>query len=79
MDGDGLREVTAWLGADDAFLVIDLAANGLAGADGRIEQQKELALAAWIWRRCARFSTATRTGFSTRRIHAGASFASGAI
>jgi hypothetical protein len=47
-DDDGYDERTAWAGADDAFLVIDLAADGSAGGDGRIDQAKELAFPNWL-------------------------------
>jgi hypothetical protein len=40
-DSDDYRERTAWAGADDALLVIDL------GGDGQITQSKEVALAQW--------------------------------
>jgi hypothetical protein len=47
-DDDGYDERTAWAAADDAFLVIDLAADGAAGGDGRIDQAKELAFPNWL-------------------------------
>jgi len=47
MDGDGFIETTAWVGADDAILAIDLAADGTAGADGRITQSKEFMFTEW--------------------------------
>ncbi|WP_415158130.1 hypothetical protein [Maritalea sp.] len=47
MDGDGFIETTAWVGADDAILAIDLAADGSAGADGRITQSKEFMFTEW--------------------------------
>jgi Ca2+-binding RTX toxin-like protein len=47
-DGNGYRERTAWVGKDDGFLVIDLAANGSAGADGKIDQAKELVFTKWV-------------------------------
>ncbi len=40
-DGDGYKERTAWVGADDGMLVIDL--NG----DGQVTQSKEMALGEW--------------------------------
>ncbi|MCB8822880.1 DUF4214 domain-containing protein [Microvirga rosea] len=46
-DGDGKREKTAWASAKDGFLVIDLAADGSAGADGVIDQKKEIAFTNW--------------------------------
>ena len=47
-DGDGFRERTAWAAADDAFLVIDLNADGTRGAgDGQIDQRSELVLSDW--------------------------------
>ena len=48
LDDDGFLEQTAWIGKDDGFLVIDLAANGTRGAsDGKIAQTKELAFSDW--------------------------------
>jgi Ca2+-binding RTX toxin-like protein len=47
VDGDGYKEKTAWAGPSDGLLVIDLAANGAAGADGQINQAKEIAFAQW--------------------------------
>lgn len=46
-DGDGGRNGSAWVGPDDGFLVIDLAADGEAGGDGLIDQAKELAFSTW--------------------------------
>lgn len=48
-DEDGYREYTSWAAADDAFLVIDLDANGriYAGGDGTIDQAREVAFALW--------------------------------
>jgi hypothetical protein len=48
VDGDGMKERTAWAGRNDGFLVLDLdlAANG-AGPDGAIAQMRELSFAAW--------------------------------
>jgi Ca2+-binding RTX toxin-like protein len=47
IDGDGFRQKTAWAGSTDGFLVLDLAADGNAGADGQISQGKELAFGLW--------------------------------
>ncbi len=48
LDDDGYLERTAWVGADDGFLVIDLNADGTRGAgDGIIDQGRELAFALW--------------------------------
>lgn len=48
LDGDGYRERTTWAAPDDAFLVIDLNANGSIGnGDGKIDQAKELAFSEW--------------------------------
>jgi hypothetical protein len=47
VDGDGYREQTAWAGPNDGLLVIDLAANGGAGADGQINQAREIAFSQW--------------------------------
>ena len=46
-NGDGTRDGTAWVGPQDGFLAIDLSENGQAGADGVIDQAKELAFADW--------------------------------
>lgn len=46
-DGDGIRQQTAWVGPQDGFLTIDLAADGSAGPDGVIDQRKELAFTDW--------------------------------
>ncbi|MGX1788181.1 calcium-binding protein [Bosea sp. NPDC055332] len=46
-DGDGTRQQTAWVGPQDGFLAIDLAADGSAGPDGVIDQRKELAFTDW--------------------------------
>jgi Ca2+-binding RTX toxin-like protein len=46
-DDDGFAERTAWVSPDDAFVVIDLAADGSFGADGVIDQTNELAFANW--------------------------------
>jgi len=45
--GDGFKERTAWAGGGDAMLVIDLAANGQAGPDGKIDQAQELVFTKW--------------------------------
>lgn len=47
-DDDGIRDATAWVGASDGFLAIDLAADGGAGSDGVIDQARELAFANWV-------------------------------
>jgi Ca2+-binding RTX toxin-like protein len=48
VDGDGFQERTAWAGADDGFLVIDLNEDGSFGeGDGEINQTKELVLSHW--------------------------------
>ncbi|WP_080761354.1 DUF4214 domain-containing protein [Rhizobium rhizogenes] len=46
-NGDGARDGTAWVGPQDGFLAIDLASGGQAGADGVIDQSKELAFSEW--------------------------------
>ncbi|TAX37425.1 hypothetical protein ELI06_20210 [Rhizobium leguminosarum] len=46
-DGDGLADETAWVGPQDGFLAIDLGADGTAGADGQIDQARELAFSLW--------------------------------
>ncbi|MBY2996726.1 hypothetical protein HF263_36340 [Rhizobium leguminosarum] len=46
-DGDGLADETAWVGPQDGFLAIDLGADGTAGADGKIDQARELAFSLW--------------------------------
>ncbi|RSB75801.1 hypothetical protein EFD55_18440 [Rhizobium pisi] len=46
-DGDGLADETAWVGPQDGFLAIDLGAGGTAGADGHIDQARELAFSLW--------------------------------
>ncbi len=46
-NGDGARDGTAWVGPQDGFLAIDLGDDGQAGADGRIDQSKELAFSQW--------------------------------
>ncbi|WP_262032443.1 hypothetical protein [Microvirga sp. Mcv34] len=44
---DGVKERTAWISGQDGFLVIDLAADGTAGADGVIDQDREIAFTSW--------------------------------
>ncbi|MGO4568692.1 adhesin [Rhizobium sp. 2YAF20] len=46
-NSDGVRDGTAWVGPQDGFLAIDLGADGQAGADGKIDQPKELAFSLW--------------------------------
>jgi hypothetical protein len=46
-DGDGVADKTAWVGPQDGFLAIDLGAGGTAGADGKIDQARELAFSLW--------------------------------
>jgi len=46
-DGDGVADESAWVGPQDGFLAIDLAADGTAGPDGKINQGLELAFGAW--------------------------------
>ncbi|WP_210204449.1 adhesin, partial [Agrobacterium sp. LAD9] len=46
-ENDAGRETTAWIGPQDGFLAIDLAADGSAGPDGVINQAKELAFTLW--------------------------------
>lgn len=46
-DGDGFPDQTAWVGPKDGLLVIDLAKDGTAGPDGKIDQPKEIAFALW--------------------------------
>ncbi|MDX8355530.1 calcium-binding protein, partial [Cognatiyoonia sp. IB215182] len=49
MDADGFLENTAWASPDDAFLVIDLNADGSRGiGDGKIDQTQELVLTEWF-------------------------------
>ncbi|GFE65556.1 calcium-binding protein [Litoreibacter roseus] len=49
MDDDGFLERTSWVDKDDAFLVLDLNADGTRGqGDGVIDQTKELVLAKWL-------------------------------
>lgn len=46
-DGDGISDQSAWVGPNDGLLVIDLAADGTAGADGKIDQAREIAFSVW--------------------------------
>lgn len=46
-DSDGVADQTAWVGPSDGLLVIDLAADGSAGADGKIDQAREIAFSLW--------------------------------
>ncbi|MFS2039976.1 hypothetical protein [Agrobacterium tumefaciens] len=46
-DGDGVADQTAWVAPKDGLLVIDLAADGKAGPDGKIDQPHEIAFALW--------------------------------
>ncbi|WP_156585590.1 hypothetical protein [Ensifer sp. Root31] len=46
-DGDGIADGTGWVGPDDGWLTIDVAAEGGAGPDGLINQAKELAFTMW--------------------------------
>jgi hypothetical protein len=46
-NNDGARDGTAWVGPQDGFLAIDLGPDGQAGADGEIDQPKELAFSLW--------------------------------
>ncbi|MEC8196635.1 MAG: hypothetical protein VX228_10015, partial [Pseudomonadota bacterium] len=49
MDADGFLERTAWVSSDDAFLVIDLNADGSRGnGDGQINMTQELAFTEWL-------------------------------
>jgi hypothetical protein len=47
LDHDGYRERTAWVGPHDGILVIDLAADGSAGPDGKIDQDREMIFTRW--------------------------------
>jgi Ca2+-binding RTX toxin-like protein len=47
MNGDGRRDATAWAGPADGLLAIDLGADGKSGADGVIDQTKEIVFTAW--------------------------------
>ncbi|NTA59828.1 hypothetical protein G6L32_14390 [Agrobacterium tumefaciens] len=46
-NGDGVADQTAWVGPEDGLLVIDLAVDGTAGADGKIDRPREVAFALW--------------------------------
>ncbi|MFS8123583.1 adhesin [Rhizobium sp. BR 250] len=46
-ENDADRETTAWIGPQDGFLAIDVAADGSPGPDGIINQAKELAFTLW--------------------------------
>jgi len=46
-DGDQASDQTAWVGPQDGFLAIDIAADGSAGPDGVIDQARELAFSLW--------------------------------
>ncbi|MGR9181457.1 hypothetical protein ACU8L2_01180 [Rhizobium leguminosarum] len=46
-DGDGVADETAWVAPQDGFLAIDLGADGTVGADGQIDQARELAFSLW--------------------------------
>nr|WP_181377350.1 adhesin [Ochrobactrum sp. LM19]AJW30021.1 adhesin [Ochrobactrum sp. LM19] len=46
-DGDGVADQTAWVGPNDGLLVIDLATDGTAGADSKIDQAREIAFSLW--------------------------------
>lgn len=46
-DADGFIEQTAWVGPDDAMLVIDLAEDLSAGANGSIDHARELRFDLW--------------------------------
>ncbi|MCA0858827.1 calcium-binding protein [Phaeobacter italicus] len=49
MDADGFQEQTSWVHPDDAFLVIDLNADGSRGeGDGQINMTQELAFTEWL-------------------------------
>lgn len=49
MDADGFLEDTAWVHEDDAFLVLDLNADGSRGTgDGQINMTAELVLSEWV-------------------------------
>jgi hypothetical protein len=45
--GDGQRVQTAWTGSGDGFLAIDLDEDGRTGADGVIDQSKEIVFTQW--------------------------------
>jgi hypothetical protein len=46
-NGDGDPDRTAWVGPEDGLLVIDLGQDGAYGADGRINQAREIAFSLW--------------------------------
>ncbi|WP_266064293.1 hypothetical protein [Brucella intermedia] len=46
-NGDGVADQTTWVGPTDGLLVIDLAADGSTGGDGKIDQAREIAFALW--------------------------------
>ena len=46
-DNDGFAENTAWAGADDGILAIDLGADGAFGGDGKIDQTNEIQFGNW--------------------------------
>ena len=48
LDGDGQRSHTAWVGADDGFLAIDLGAEASQGPDGVIDQASEIVFTQWL-------------------------------
>ncbi|KZL11705.1 calcium-binding protein [Pseudovibrio sp. Ad26] len=45
VDNDGYSEAMAWVGGEDGFIVVDLAANGSSGPDGDITRAEEVILA----------------------------------
>lgn len=45
--GDGVADLTAWIGPNDGLLVIDLSFDGTPGADGKINQAREIAFSLW--------------------------------
>ncbi|GGA74152.1 hypothetical protein GCM10011385_30190 [Nitratireductor aestuarii] len=46
-NSDCIPDPTAWVGPNDGLLAIDLAIDGSAGANGKIDQAKEIAFALW--------------------------------
>ena len=46
-DGDGYLEPTAWAAPDDGVLVLDLAADGGFGPDGKLSNVMEIAFSRW--------------------------------
>ncbi len=46
-DGDGVSDQTAWVGPEDGFLALDIAADGGTGPDGVIDQARELVFSLW--------------------------------